>query len=88
MICGSEHSKNGMFSWYHGASLTAVTKLCAAHGYGLAAVSDGGCNAFFTREGALNAESAFKPSTFRAKFSGIPHEKQWDEVKHLPFATV
>jgi hypothetical protein len=38
-------------AWYHGASLTALTKLCAQHGYGLAAGSDGSSNAFFTSDG-------------------------------------
>jgi hypothetical protein len=74
--------------WYHGASLTAVTKLCAQHGYGLAAVSDGSCNAFFTRSGILRPEDTWKPKRLREQFSGIPHEKQWDEVKHLPFMSV
>jgi hypothetical protein len=74
--------------WYHGASLTAVSKLCAQHGYGLAAVSDGSCNAFFTRTGNLNPVEHWKPKKFREQFSGIPHKKQWDEVKHLPFISV
>jgi hypothetical protein len=74
--------------WYHGASLTAVSKLCAQHGYGLAAVSDGSCNAFFTRTGNLNPADHWKPKRLREVLSGIPHEKQWDEVRHLPFVTV
>ncbi len=32
--------------WCHGASLTALAKLCAEHGYGLAAVLDASANAF------------------------------------------
>jgi hypothetical protein len=39
--------------WYHGASLTALSKLCAQGGYGLAAVSTDGLNAFFTTTVAL-----------------------------------
>ena len=74
--------------WYHGASLTALTKLCREHGYGLAAGSDGSCNAFFTREGNLKPEDVWKPKRLRAQMSGIPHERQWDEIKHLPFMTV
>ena len=74
--------------WYHGASLTALTKLCAQHGYGLAAGSDGSCNAFFTRTGTLRPEDVWKPKTLRAQLSGIPHERQWDEIKDLPFVTV
>jgi hypothetical protein len=47
--------------WYHGASLTALSKLCATHGYGLAAISSTGTNAFFTRAGSLDPKSAWKP---------------------------
>ena len=74
--------------WYHGASLSALAKLCAAHGYGLAAVSNAGVNAFFTQSGNLELTSAWKPSLFRENFSGFPHERQWDEIKHLPFERV
>ena len=81
------HEKHDL-GWYHGASLTALTKLCAEHGYGLAAGSDGSCNAFFTRDGNLKPENVWKPNTMRAQRSGIPHEKQWDKIKHLPFVTV
>ena len=81
------HHKHPL-GWYHGASLTALTKLCAEHGYGLAAGSDGSCNAFFTREGKLKPEDVWKPKRMRAALSGIPHEGQWDKIKHLPFVTV
>jgi hypothetical protein len=74
--------------WYHGASLTALTKLCAEHGYGLAAGSDGSCNAFFTRDGNLKPEDVFKPKRLREELSGIPHAQQWDHVKDLPFEWV
>ncbi len=74
--------------WYHGASLTALAKLCAAHGYGLAAGSDGSCNAFFTRDGNLKPEDVFKPKRLREQLSKIPHAQQWDHVKDLPFEWV
>jgi hypothetical protein len=74
--------------WYHGASLTALTKLCAQYGYGLAAGSDGSCNAFFARDGKLKPEDVWKPKSLRERLSGIPHERQWNEIKHLPFMTV
>jgi hypothetical protein len=74
--------------WYHGASLTALAKFCGEHGYGLAAVSDGSCNAFFTRTGNLRPEQEWKPKKRREQLSGIPHAKQWDEVKHMPFVAV
>lgn len=83
-----DRHKKHQRGWYHGASLTALTKLCARYGYGLAAVSDGSCNAFFTRTGNLKPENEWKPKKFRERFSGIPHERQWDEVKHLPFISV
>src|SRR5262249_35897642 len=63
--------------WYHGASLTALAKLCEKHGYGLAAGSDGSCNAFFTKQGRLKPEDVWKPKAMRAQLSGIPHERQW-----------
>lgn len=81
------HQKHSS-GWYHGASLTALAKLCADHGYGLAAVSEAGVNAFFTEDGNLDPLKAWKPSTFRESYSGVPHERQWQEIKHLPFETV
>lgn len=81
------HQKHRL-GWYHGASLTALAKLCEEYGYGLAAGSDGSCNAFFTRDGKLKPEDVWKPKAMRAQRSGIPHERQWDEIKHLPFVTV
>jgi hypothetical protein len=74
--------------WYHGASLTALAKLCQQHGYGLAAVSDGGSNAFFTTQGKLRPEDAWKPNRIREQLSGVPHARQWDEIRHLPFVRV
>jgi hypothetical protein len=74
--------------WYHGASLTAIAKLCAAHGYGLAAVSEAGANAFFTRNGNLDPATAWKPSRFRLAYSGVGHDDQWQRINHLPFIRV
>jgi hypothetical protein len=74
--------------WYHGASLAALAKLSAAHGYGLAAVSEAGANAFFTVKGNLDPKTAWKPNTLREQYSGVPHPKQWDVVKDLPFVQV
>jgi hypothetical protein len=81
------HQKHPL-GWYHGASITALTKLCAEHGYGLAAGSDGSCNAFFTRDGKLKPEDVWKPNTGRLQRSGLSHEQQWDKIKHMPFVTV
>jgi hypothetical protein len=74
--------------WYHGASLSALAKLCARFDYGLAAVSDDGCNAFFTRDGKLDPQDAWKPNMFRQQFSGVPQPRQWKEVSDLPFVIV
>ena len=74
--------------WYHGASLAALSKLCASRGYGLAAVSDGGVNAFFTRNGDLDPVKAWRPSTLRHEFSGVPHQRQWNEIRQLKFEVV
>jgi len=74
--------------WYHGASLTALASLCARFDYGLAAVSEDGCNAFFTRAGLLNPQDAWRPNAFREKYSGVPHARQWKSVSDMPFVTV
>ena len=74
--------------WYHGASLTALCKLCASAGYGLAAVSEAGANAFFTRSGNLDPAAAWRPNTFRAKYSGVEHPMQWEAVRDLPLVRV
>jgi hypothetical protein len=74
--------------WYHGASLTALCNLCAVHDYGLAAVSRGGANAFFTKGGKLDPAAAWRPNTLREKYSGIGHAAQWTAVKDLPFVRV
>lgn len=74
--------------WYHGASLTALAKLCGAHGYGLAAISEAGANAFFTQGGGLVPEVAWRPSRLRYEYSGIDQNGQWDAIRHLSFIRV
>jgi hypothetical protein len=74
--------------WYHGASLAALSKLCALHRYGLAAVSSAGANAFFTKSGTLDPQQAWRPNSFREEFSGASHDEQWSTIKGLPFVTV
>jgi hypothetical protein len=81
------HQKHPL-GWYHGASLTALAKLCASRSYGLAAVSSGGVNAFFTKAGNLDGNAAWKPSIFRQKFSGANQEQQWEAVRDMPFEYV
>ena len=74
--------------WYHGASLTALAKLCASHGYGLTAVSSAGLNAFFTKAGRLDPIAAWKPNAFRERFSGISHEQQWEDLRKMPLEAI
>jgi hypothetical protein len=81
------HQKHSR-GWYHGASLTALARLCASRGYGLAAVSSAGANAFFTRAGQLDPESAWKPNALRESYSGVAHDAQWTSLKDMPFEFV
>jgi hypothetical protein len=74
--------------WYHGASLVALANLCASHGYGLAAISNSGVNAFFTKNGTLDPRTSWKPSAYRARHSGVEHNEQWISVQNLPFVIV
>lgn len=74
--------------WYHGASLAALAKLAAAHGYGLAAVSDAGGNAFFTKAGKLDPATSWKPNLFRERYSGLDQPSQWKAISALPFVAV
>jgi hypothetical protein len=74
--------------WYHGASLTALAKLCASRGYGLAAVSNAGLNAFFTKSGRLDPKTEWRPNALRERYSGIIHEQQWKDVRSMPFEHV
>jgi hypothetical protein len=81
------HAKHAS-GWYHGASLTALSKLCADHGYGLAAVSSGGSNAFFSRTGKLDPRKAWRASVLRERFSGVDQQGQWAAIKHLEYVRV
>src|ERR1700744_4688967 len=74
--------------WYHGASLTALAKLCAEYGYGLAAVSDSGGNAFFTKDGNLDPANSWRPNLLRKQYSGIEHADQWRRIQDMPFVAV
>ena len=74
--------------WYHGASLSALAKLCATYGYGLAAVSEAGGNAFFTRSGNLDPSAAWKPNRLRQEYSGVAYEGQWQKISHMPYVRV
>jgi hypothetical protein len=81
------HHKLG---FYHGASLSALTTLAAAHAYDLVAVSEAGLNAVFRRHDLdpeakpLNVSEAYRENAFRNKWHGLTAQEQWDSVRHLP----
>lgn len=81
------HTKHSS-GWYHGASLVALAKLCSSFGYGLAAVSAGGGNAFFTRSGSLDAQTAFRECTLRNALSKTSARQQWETIRHLSLIKV
>jgi hypothetical protein len=83
-----DRSKKHSTGWYHGASLQALARLAQRHGYGLAAVSTAGGNAFFTKSGDLDPETAWRPSTLRNEWSGTTAEQQWAAVSGMPFVPV
>lgn len=81
--------------FYHGASLSALTRLGAKHGYDLVGVSDGGLNAFFRRRAlcpsqvALDPVEAWRPNRLRAGYNeGMTPDEQWASLKDLPFLSV
>lgn len=80
--------------WYHGASLTALHRLCTRAGYGLVAVTESGCNAFFLRAdlaapGRIIApETAYRENRLRNEWSKTTAAAQWERIRHLPFVEV
>jgi hypothetical protein len=78
--------------WYHGASLPALTRLCARHGLRLVAISQAGGNAFFVREERqlpeLNPTTAYRENALRNRWSRTTAAEQWATLRHLPFVAV
>lgn len=78
--------------WYHGASLVALTRLCARHGLKLVAISQAGGNAFFVRAQRalpeLSPASAYRENALRNQWSHTTAAEQWARIAHLPFVTV
>jgi hypothetical protein len=79
--------------WYHGASLTALTKLAKDKGYALIACESSGVNAFFVRKdisrGVFLEQSslqAYYEDTRRAVFA--PQEEQYGQIKRYDFLEV
>jgi len=78
--------------WYHGASLSALTSLCASQGMKLVAIAAEGTNAFFARDDhalpALDPQSAYLENALRNRWSKTTAAWQWETIKHLPFVEV
>lgn len=74
--------------WYHGASLTALHKLAKSKGYGLAAISEGGGNAFFTKLGVLDPVKEWKPCRLRDDSAGFTWKEQWEQIKDMPLVQI
>jgi hypothetical protein len=79
--------------YYHGASLTALTKLAQEKGYILAGCDSSGTNAFFVRQDI--ASNQFKTSSVHDAFFPSFHrslvmsqEEQYQLVAHMPFQKV
>jgi hypothetical protein len=87
------HAKHPL-GFYHGASLTALTTLCAAHGYDLVGVSEAGLNAVFCRrdltsaDGPMRPVEAYRQNALRNRWHGMTAHQQWESVSHLPFVRV
>jgi hypothetical protein len=85
------HSKHPS-GWYHGASLSALAKLCGKHGFKLVAVAEAGANAFFVREesplAAIDATFAYRENRLRNQWSNTTAKEQWSRIGHLPFVEV
>jgi hypothetical protein len=84
------HHESG---WYHGASLTAFTKLAAKKGYFLAGCDTSGANAIFIRRDVgqgkvaeFTPEEAFYPCAPRMREASL--DEQWERVKHLPLIEI
>jgi predicted O-methyltransferase YrrM len=78
--------------FYHGASLTALTKLADAKGYLLAGCDSRGANAFFLKREAAGAKvdavtptAAYFPLWERAH---LPVEEQFAQIRHLELIDV
>jgi hypothetical protein len=79
--------------WYHGASLEALTRLCARHGYRLVEVASGGNNAFYVRREledlpTLDVAGAYRESVLRNEWSGTSAAEQWEAIRDLPYVDV
>jgi hypothetical protein len=79
--------------WYHGASLTALTKLAKSKGLGLIGCDSRGVNAFFLREDLLGGElKELAPEeafySLWGRDSKMVPEEQYKSISHLPHVEV
>jgi hypothetical protein len=85
------HRKNPS-GWYHGASLSALVKLCDKHDFKLVAVAEAGANAFFVRKEnplpAIDFTIAYRENVLRNQWSHTTANEQWSHIRHLPFVEV
>ena len=85
------HAKHSS-GWYHGASITALTRLCNRHDFKLVAIAAGGANAFFVQGAAelpaLDPTAAYRELTLRNKWSKTTAAEQWASIKHMPYVSV
>jgi hypothetical protein len=89
-----DRHKKHLSGFYHGASLTALTKLANEKGYILAGCDSKGVNAFFVREDCLTHSiqeiqpaTAFRPHYTRLKY-GFSLEDQFKIIKDMPHLIV
>ncbi len=78
--------------WYHGASLSALVRLCDKHGFKLVAVAEAGANAFFVRQEnplpTIDPTIAYRENRLRNQWSNTTAKEQWSQIRHLPFIEV
>ena len=87
-----ERHRKDSSGWYHGASLSALNKLCNKHGFKLVSVAEAGGNAFFVRQEnplpAIDAAAAYRENRLTNEWSGSTAQEQWARIKHLPYVEV
>jgi hypothetical protein len=86
--------KKHLSGFYHGASLTAFTKLAQEKGYALVGCDSQGVNAFFVRKDCLTLSlkavqpiAAYRPHASRLK-KGFSLEEQFRIIKDMPYLTI
>ncbi len=79
--------------WYHGASLSALTRIAHHKQYRLVCADSNGCNAFFVRRDAWGgdlqeqtAANAFYPQPKRNLIASL--EQQFELIKHMDYTDI